>query len=66
VGTLCNPTPTNRGCNGTNVDAPPEDRTGADPINPIFDPNSQSESPVNHGKFSSHYLLLMVGATTFF
>jgi long-subunit fatty acid transport protein len=66
VGEACNPTLLNRGCDGTGTETPVEDRSGADPVNPVFDPNSQTENPINHGRFSSHYVLLMLGATTHF
>lgn len=66
VGEPCNPTLLDRGCDGQNRDALPEDRSGADPINPLFDSRSQAENPVNHGTYSSHYLLLMLGATARF
>lgn len=66
VGNDCNPDVGNLGCNGTNSEAPIEDRTGADPINPIFDPNDQNESPMNHGKYQSHYVMFMLGATVAF
>ncbi len=66
VGELCNPEVGNLGCDGTNSEAMPEDRGGADPINPIFEPNAQSESPMNHGRYSSHYVMFMLGATVAF
>lgn len=66
VGSSCNPDIGNLGCDGTNTEAPADDREGADPINPIFDPSSQNESPMNHGKYSSHYVMFMLGATVSF
>jgi hypothetical protein len=45
---------------------PLEDRQGPDPINPIVAPGSQLENPVNQGTFKSHYLLFMLGASTWF
>jgi long-subunit fatty acid transport protein len=42
------------------------DRQGPDPINPLENPNVQSESPVNQGTFKSHYVLLMLGASYWF
>jgi long-subunit fatty acid transport protein len=66
VGELCNPDVGNLGCDGSGMEAEPGDRTGADPINPIFEPDAQGESPVNHGKYSSHYAMFMLGVTTFF
>ena len=41
-------------------------RQGPDPINPIIAPNVQAESPVNQGTFTSHYLMFMLGASTWF
>lgn len=66
VGSLCNPDVGNYGCTGNNMEADAEDRTGADPINPISEPDSQNENPVNHGEYSSHYLMLMLGVTALF
>jgi long-subunit fatty acid transport protein len=65
----CNPISPNGdelGCNGDGVQRPLEDRRGPDPINPIVVANQQLEAPVNQGVFTSHYLLLMLGATTWF
>lgn len=66
VGELCNPDVGNYGCDGSGTEAAPEDRTGADPINPISEPDSQNESPMNHGEYTSSYLMLMLGATARF
>ncbi|MGE3547609.1 MAG: OmpP1/FadL family transporter [Kofleriaceae bacterium] len=62
----CNPTISMKGCAGTNMDAPIEDRGGLDPINPSLDPEFQAESPVTQGNYKSHYVLLMLGAATWF
>jgi long-subunit fatty acid transport protein len=60
------------GCSG-NGDAPADGygqgaptRQGPDPINPIIDAGVQSEKPVNQGTFTSHYIMFMVGASTWF
>jgi len=42
------------------------DRQGPDPINPVFEPRAQDESPVNQGDYKAHYTLLMLGVTTWF
>ena len=56
------------GCNGDGVEHPygSDGRQGPDPINPIINPNVQIESPVNRGTYASHYLLLMLGFSTWF
>ncbi len=41
-------------------------RQGPDPINPIVNPDVQAEHPVNEGTFDSHYLLIMLGISTWF
>ncbi len=66
VGDGCNPSVGNLGCDGSGMEAPADERDGADPINPIFEPDAQSESPMNHGEYSSHYVMFMIGATAFF
>ncbi|MBC7976454.1 MAG: hypothetical protein H7138_15895, partial [Myxococcales bacterium] len=55
----CNPT-------GAAQDCGVDERQGPDPINPTLRPDAQSESPVNQGDFTSHYLLFMLGVTTWF
>jgi len=55
----CNPTATMASC-GT------ADRQGPDPINPIRLSTDQSENPINQGDYKSHYLLLMLGLSTWF
>ncbi|MDB4961644.1 MAG: Long-chain fatty acid transport protein [Myxococcales bacterium] len=65
----CNPTsslPSMLGCNGDGVEDPIEDRRGPDPINPLNNPDAQLQAPVNHGVFKSHYVLFMLGASTWF
>jgi long-subunit fatty acid transport protein len=55
----CNPTAAAPSC-GTG------ERQGPDPINPLLHSDQQIESPVNQGDFKSHYLLFMLGVTTWF
>lgn len=67
----CNPTEKNAamlGCNGDGVEHPfgSDDRQGPDPINPILNPNVQIEAPVNKGTYKSHYVLFMLGFSTWF
>lgn len=65
----CNPTtttPSERGCNGDGNERPIAEREGADPINPVVIPESQLEAPSNHGSYSSHYVMFMLGFSTWF
>jgi long-subunit fatty acid transport protein len=55
----CNPTVGMMGCGVT-------ERQGPDPINPLFSADMQAESPVNQGDFKAHYLMFMLGVTTWF
>jgi long-subunit fatty acid transport protein len=66
VGGDCNPTTSMRGCNGTGLETPVEDRAGWDPARAVFPLASQAENPVNHGQYKSHYLLFMFGVSTWF
>jgi long-subunit fatty acid transport protein len=66
VGGDCNPTKTMRGCVGDGTETPVLDRAGWDPGQAAFPLESQAENPVNHGQYKSHYVLLMLGATTWF
>ena len=70
----CNPTGQtgSLGCNGTS-EAPVDgynqghpSRTGPDPADPVIGPAFQVESPVNQGTFTSHYIMIMLGASTWF
>lgn len=56
------------GCNGDGVEhaVGSDERQGPDPINPIVVPEKQIESPVNKGSFSSHYVMFMLGFSTWF
>ena len=65
----CNPIsprPNELGCNRDGVQAPLDDRRGPDPINPLLVPDQQLQAPVNQGVFKSHYVMFMLGATTWF
>ncbi len=62
----CNPTSTAKGCAGSNSEAPIDERSGPDPINPLVVPAAQAESPVNQGTIESSYLMFMVGVSTWF
>jgi long-subunit fatty acid transport protein len=62
----CNPMQTTQGCTGTGQQRPIPDREGPDPINPISTPDMQVESPVTQGDYRAHYLLLMLGVSTWF
>jgi long-subunit fatty acid transport protein len=55
----CNPT-------GAMEDCGPGDREGPDPINPILTSDNQAENPVAQGDYKAHYLLLMLGVSTWF
>lgn len=66
VGAPCNPAVLSRGCDGSGSDAEVGERGGADPINPLFEPNAQIENPINHGTYRSRYLMFMLGATAHF
>lgn len=57
--TPCNPTAGMMSCNTS-------ERQGPDPINPLFSAEMQAESPVNQGDFKAHYLMFMLGVTTWF
>jgi hypothetical protein len=55
------------GCGSTpNVDQPVNQRQGPDPILPVVDSTVQAENPVNEGTYKSHYLLFMLGVSTWF
>ncbi|MBA3391201.1 MAG: outer membrane protein transport protein [Deltaproteobacteria bacterium] len=65
----CNPIsplPADLGCNRDGVQASLDDRQGPDPINPLVVPEQQLQAPVNQGVFESHYIMFMLGATTWF
>jgi long-subunit fatty acid transport protein len=55
----CNPTLTAQSC-------APGDNRGPSPINPVLIPDAQAVSPVAQGDYKSHYLLVMLGVSTWF
>jgi long-subunit fatty acid transport protein len=55
----CNPTQAAPSCGSG-------DRQGPDPINPLLPADGQVESPVAQGDYKSHYLLFMLGVSTWF
>ena len=67
-GSDCNPTSAagTVGCAGTGQDRPLDQRQGPDPTNPLVQPAFQTESPYNQGTIKSHYLLFMLGFSTWF
>jgi len=64
----CNPElgPPITGCGPGMSVQDPEDRQGPDPTNPLVVADQQAENPVNQGTFKSHYLLFMLGMSTWF
>jgi hypothetical protein len=64
----CNPAVVSpaEGCGPGMAVQPIADRQGPDPVNPLVVPESQLESPINQGTYKSHYVLFMLGATTWF
>ncbi len=65
---VCNPTGSagNVGCADGITENPIGNRHGPDPINPLLDPARQAENPVTQGTYQSHYLMFMLGFTTWF
>jgi long-subunit fatty acid transport protein len=55
----CNPTATMTGCGAGG-------RQGPDPVNPIVMADQQEESPIGQGDYKSHYVLFMLGFSTWF
>jgi long-subunit fatty acid transport protein len=62
----CNPTINNRGCDGSGMETPTDQRVGPDPVNPIVELRAQNENPFNQGTYKSHYFLLALGVSTWF
>jgi long-subunit fatty acid transport protein len=64
----CNPTlgPPVTGCGPNGEVRPVDQREGPDPTNPLVVADAQSENPVNQGTFKSHYLMFMLGMSTWF
>lgn len=69
----CNPvvnpvgtSPLYTGCGPDGEQRAPADREGPDPINPLVNADQQLESPTNQGTYKSHYLMFMLGVSTWF
>ncbi len=62
----CNPTKVQLGCVGDGSEHPIDNRDGPDPINPVITPSNQFENPVTQGTYKSHYVLFMLGFSTWF
>ena len=65
----CNPVSTintMQGCNRDGFQNEIADRQGPDPITPTTPSDQQTEAPTNKGTLSSHYIMFMLGATTWF
>lgn len=62
----CNPTSGSIGCLGNDQQRPLDQRQGPDPTSPLLEPKDQFENPYNQGTIKSHYLLFMLGFTTWF
>ncbi len=67
-GSDCNPTLAagSLGCGTNGQDRPLEERQGPDPTNPLLQPPFQAENPYNQGTYKSHYILMMLGFSTWF
>jgi long-subunit fatty acid transport protein len=63
----CNPTTSGdiNDC-GNGVQRPLDQRQGPDPTSPLLVPELQFENPFNQGTIKSHYLLFMLGYSTWF
>ena len=61
AGSTSNPNP---GCSATGTEQKPGDRNGPDPISPIT--TSQTEHPIAQGDYKSHYIVGMLGVSTWF
>ncbi|MBA2540097.1 MAG: outer membrane protein transport protein [Deltaproteobacteria bacterium] len=59
-------TPDMKGCNNDGNERASKDRIGLDPINPLVVTEQQTESPVTLGEYKSHYVMFMLGASTWF
>jgi hypothetical protein len=64
----CNPPLTSppQGCGPGGAVQPLDSREGPDPINPLVVTNAQAENPINQGTYKSHYVMFMLGASTWF
>lgn len=55
-----------QGCGAGGAVQPLDQRQGPDPVNPLVVSMSQAENPINEGTYKSHYLMFMLGASTWF
>ncbi len=62
----CTPTSATQGCGPGNTPEPFNQQTGANPTNPVFQFNGQLEDPIDQGTIVSHYVMFMLGASTWF
>lgn len=62
----CNPDVANPGCPPGSGDAPVDERTAPDPLQPVREPDEQQQSPFNAGTYRSHYVMLGLGVTARF
>lgn len=58
--TPCNPTMIDPTCNGNT------NHQGPDPISPVLTSDDQILNPVNQGDYKSHYVLFLLGVSTWF
>jgi long-subunit fatty acid transport protein len=54
----------NQGCGPGGMQQPVTKRTGPDPTFALVTPDAQFEHPVNEGTYKSHYLMFMLGVST--
>jgi hypothetical protein len=45
---------------------PLDERNGPDPIDPLVIPSQQAESPIAQGDYKAHYVMFMLGMSTWF
>ena len=62
----CNPANNTEGCTPGSEPLPVAERTAPDPIQPLVNANQQFQSPFNGGQYSSGYLMVSLGVTTWF
>lgn len=65
-GNGCMPMAANQGCGPGGAPLGFGQQAGASPINPIIPATGQFEDPVDQGTITSHYVELMLGASTWF
>jgi long-subunit fatty acid transport protein len=54
------------GCNMDGFERPLDERNGPDPIDPLVIPSQQAESPIAQGDYKAHYVMFMLGMSTWF